>query len=75
MPKVPGGLFTERWVRHKAEIPATGDIAYFERLKKGRSLLLRCSYGGQKSWKILHYVSGKPRAHWPAPKEVVLPEV
>jgi integrase len=41
---------------------ADGQVQYFERLEKGRTLVLSVSYGGTKTWRVLYYVTGKPRS-------------
>jgi integrase len=41
---------------------------YFEKLMKGRTLVLRLSYGGTKAWRVGYYVNGRAQAktlgHW-----------
>jgi integrase len=51
-------------------LPPEGEqLDYYERLKKGRMLVMRVSYGGSRSWRVGYYVNGKPRAktigRWP----------
>jgi integrase len=60
--------FTEASVR-KFTLPTTGQLDYFEKLKRGLTLVLRASYGGTKAWRVLYYANSKPRAktigHYP----------
>jgi integrase len=39
-----------------------GQEQYFERLKKGLTLVLSVSYGNTRTWRALFYVAGKPRS-------------
>jgi integrase len=59
--------FTEASVK-RLRLPPQGQIDFFEKLMKGRTLVLRLSYGGTKAWRVGYYVNGKPQAktlgHW-----------
>ncbi|HZP69251.1 MAG TPA: tyrosine-type recombinase/integrase [Pseudolabrys sp.] len=62
-------IFTEASVK-KYLLPAEGEqMEYFEKLRQGRRLVLRISYGGTKAWRVVWYVNGKARAktigRWP----------
>src|SRR5262245_51784987 len=63
--------FTELSVS-RLKLPDTGQKDHFESLNMSpaRTLVLRCSYGGAKAWRLLHYVGGKPKnvtlGRWPA---------
>src|SRR5258708_4905248 len=52
--------FTEVGVR-RLKPPAEGQADYFEKLKRGLTLVLRVSYGGTKAWRVLYYDHGRPR--------------
>src|SRR5262249_31134239 len=39
-----------------------GQEQYFERLKKGLTLVLSVSYGDTRTWRALFYVGGRPRS-------------
>lgn len=53
--------FTEQSAA-KLKPPAEGQVEFFERLERGRTLVLRLSYGGTKAWRVVYYRSGRPRA-------------
>jgi integrase len=53
--------FTEAGVK-RLKLPAEGQRDYFEKLKRGRTLALRLSYGGTKAWRVITYTDGKPQA-------------
>jgi integrase len=59
--------FTELSVK-KLRPPPQGQIDLFEKLMKGRTLVLRLSYGGTKAWRVGFYIAGRPQAktlgHW-----------
>jgi integrase len=61
--------FTEATVEKYKLPPQGAQIDYFEKLMKGRTLVLRLSYGGSKSWRVGYYVGGRPKAktigHYP----------
>jgi integrase len=61
--------FTEAAVEKYKLPPQGAQIDYFEKLMKGRTLVLRLSYGGSKTWRVGYYVNGRPRAksigHYP----------
>lgn len=52
--------FTEAALK-KLKRPEHGQVDYVERLKRGRNLVLRISYGGTRAWRVLYYVNAKPR--------------
>jgi integrase len=55
-------VFTEASVK-KLPLPPEGEqIDHFEKLKRGRTLALRISYGGTRAWRVGYYVNGKPKA-------------
>src|SRR4051812_43147154 len=60
--------FTESGVK-KLKLPSEGQLDYFEKLKRGLTLVVRVSYGGTKAWRVLYYDHGKPKAktlgHYP----------
>jgi integrase len=61
--------FTEASVR-RLRLPAPGEqVDHFEKLKRGRTLVMRVSYGGARSWRVGYYVAGRPKArtigHYP----------
>jgi integrase len=60
--------FTEASVKRYRLPPQGQQVDYFEKLKRGRTLVLRISYGGSKSWRVGYYRNGKARAktigHW-----------
>src|SRR5262245_51527690 len=54
--------FTEAGVR-RIKPPPAGQVDRFERLVRGRTLVLRVGYGGSKAWRVIYYDSnGKARA-------------
>jgi integrase len=54
--------FTELGVK-KLRLPPKGQqVDYFERLERGRNLVLRLSYGGARSWRVGYYIAGKAQA-------------
>src|SRR5262245_30379914 len=54
--------FTEAGVR-RLKPPAEGQVDRFERLVRGRTLVLRVGYGGSKAWRVIFYDgNGKARA-------------
>jgi integrase len=61
--------FTEAAVEKYKLPPQGAQIDYFEKLMKGRTLVLRLSYGGSKTWRVGYYVNGRPKAksigHYP----------
>jgi integrase len=61
--------FTESAVK-RFRLPETGQLDYFEKLERGRNLMLRLSYGGSRAWRVVYYQDGKPHAktigHYPA---------
>jgi integrase len=63
--------FTEAAVQ-RYKLPVDGQIDYFEKLMKGRTLTLRLSYGGSKAWRVGYYIGGRPKAktigHYPTLK-------
>lgn len=60
----PGQPFTDPYVKNLAAPPKGQDVTILHSLSGvPRSLLLRLSYGGAKTWKVLYYVKGKARAH------------
>lgn len=59
MPAKSDYQFTELGVRKLKPPPKPQQRDYYERLKKGISLLLRVSYGGQKTWRVVYYNEGK----------------
>jgi len=63
-------VFTELSVQ-KLPLPPEGkQTDYFEKLKRGLTLVLRISYGGTKAWRVGYYRNGNPQAktlgHYPA---------
>jgi integrase len=59
---MPVMIFT-KYAVDRLPLPSTGQVQYFERLKKGRSLVLNLSYGGTRNWRVLYYQNGKPKSH------------
>src|SRR5262249_43348015 len=56
-------IFTEAAVKRLPLPPQGEQIDWFEKLSiKGRTLGLRLSYGGTKSWRVGYYVNGRPQA-------------
>src|SRR5262245_10778763 len=54
--------FKHKFVVH-VPIPGKGRQAnYFEKRRRGRSLCLSVSYAGTRCWRVVYYVSGKPRS-------------
>jgi integrase len=54
--------FTEASAK-KLPLPPQGEqLDYFEKLRKGRTLVLRISYGGTKAWRVGYYINGKAQA-------------
>jgi integrase len=60
--------FTEASVKRYRLPPQGQQTDYFEKLQKGRTLVLRLSYGGARSWRVGYYVAGRAQAktigHW-----------
>jgi integrase len=60
---MPQMAFTKLAVdKIRAPSKEKGQVQYFERLKKGLTLVLSVSYGETKTWRALFYVGGKPRS-------------
>ena len=55
-----GTNFSEAMLR-KLKPPESGQRDYFEKLQRGRTLMLRVSYGGTKAWRVVYYDHGKPK--------------
>src|SRR3954463_13338074 len=51
----------KRGLPQKGKTRSGEDITVTDKIEKGKSLLLRASYGGRMTWKVLYYVS-KPNA-------------
>jgi integrase len=51
--------FTEASVK-KLKPPEEGQADYFQKLRRGLTLVLRISYGGTKAWRVLYYANGRP---------------
>src|SRR6516165_3768474 len=62
MPQSRATVFTELSVRRLPLPPQGEQIDYVEKLKQGRTLQLRVSYGGAKAWRVIYYINGKARA-------------
>src|SRR6516165_1484378 len=62
MPQSRATVFTELSVRRLPLPPQGEQIDYVEKLKQGRTLQLRLSYGGTKAWRVVYYINGKARA-------------
>src|SRR5271157_1740148 len=64
-----GTVFTEASLKRLRLPPEGEQVDYVERLKRGRTLVLRISYGGTRAWRVGYYINGKPRAktlgHYP----------
>jgi hypothetical protein len=56
-------VFTEASVKRFKLPPQGKQIDHYEKLKRGRTLTLRISYGGTKAWRVGYYVNGKPKAY------------
>ena len=60
--------FTEASVKRLRLPPQGQQLDYFEKIMKGRTLVLRLSYGGTKAWRVGYYVNGRAQAktlgHW-----------
>jgi integrase len=54
-------VFTEMSVRKLPLPPQGAQIDYFEKLRRGLTLVLRISYGGTRAWRVGYYINGKPR--------------
>jgi hypothetical protein len=60
---MPQMAFTKLAVdKIRAPSKEAGQVQYFERLKKGLTLVMSVSYGETKTWRALFYVGGKPRS-------------
>jgi integrase len=61
--------FTEAAVEKYKLPPQGAQVDYFEKVMKGRTLVLRLSYGGSRAWRVGYYVKGRPKAktigHYP----------
>jgi integrase len=60
--------FTELGVKKLSLPPQGKQVDYFQPLMKGRTLVLRLSYGGTKAWRVGFYINGRAQAktlgHW-----------
>jgi integrase len=55
--------FTERFLsKLKRNPPPTGQKDYFEKLRRGLTLVVRNSYGGALAWRVVYYERGRPHA-------------
>jgi len=54
-------IFTEVGVKRLA-LPEVGQVDWFEKLRRGLTLVLRISYGGTRAWRVTYYVDGAARS-------------